>query len=496
MNGDAGELCGLDAVRLAGLLRTRQVSAREVVAAHVAQIERVDGTVNAVVTRTFERAMERAGAADDALVGGVIPGPLHGLPVAHKDLADTAGVRTTYGSPIFADHVPDTDALHVARMRAAGAICLGKTNTPEFGAGSQTFNTLFGATRNPYDLTRTAGGSSGGAAAALAAREIALADGSDMGGSLRNPASFCNVVGLRPSPGRVPAWPVANTWSPLSVVGPMGRTVADTALLLAVLSGPDPRVPLALAGGPAPLTDPARLPGSLSGDLRGLRVAFSADLGGLPVDRQVRDVLAGAPEVFEALGATVLDAEPDLTGADEVFAAERAFAYALGFEALLADHRDRMKDTVVWNIEQGLAQTSADLRRAARLRTALTARMAAFFADVDVLACPVSQVPPFDVDTEWVTQIDGVPMPTYIDWMASACRISVTGSPAMSVPAGFTADGLPVGLQLVGHPRGDWELLRVAHAVEHAVGASGHAPALAFGPAEPATRAAGQTTTR
>ncbi|HEX5494905.1 MAG TPA: amidase, partial [Mycobacteriales bacterium] len=474
MDGDGRDLCGLDAVTLAGLLRTAQVSAREVVAAHIAQVERVDGTVNALVTRTFERALERARAADDALAAGAAPGLLHGLPVAHKDLAETAGVRTTYGSPLFADHVPDADALHVARMRVAGAICLGKTNTPEFGAGSQTFNTLFGATRNPFDPTRTAGGSSGGAAAALAAREVALADGSDMGGSLRNPASFCNVVGLRPSAGLVPSWPVADTWSPLAVVGPMGRTVADTALLLAALSGPDPRVPLALAapaGPPEPLTDPAGLPALLSGDLRGVRVAVSPDLGGLPVDRRVRDALAGAPAVFERLGATVLDTEPDLSGADEVFRVERAFAYALAFETLVADHRDRVKDTVVWNVEQGLAQTSADLRRATRLRTALTARLAGFFADVDVLACPVSQVPPFDVETEWVTEIDGVPMPTYIDWMASACRISVTGCPAVSVPAGFTGDGLPVGLQLVGRPRGDWDLLRVAHAFERAAGA-------------------------
>ena len=474
------ELCGLDAVRLAGLLRRGEVSAREVVAAHIAQVERVDGTVNALVTRTFEQATRQASAADEALAGGVAPGLLHGLPVAHKDLADTAGIRTTYGSPIFAEHVPDTDALHVARIRAAGAICLGKTNTPEFGAGSQTFNTVFGATANPYDPTLTPGGSGGGAAAALAAREVALADGSDMGGSLRNPASFCNVVGLRPSPGRVPTTPSADVWSPLSVVGPMGRTVADTALLFLAMAGPDPRVALALDGpaGPA-CDDPTRITGLLDGDLHGVRVAFSPDLGGLPVDRRVRRALAGVPELFAALGATVVDAQPDLTGADEVFATERAFAYALAYGPLLARHRDRMKDTVVWNTEQGLAQTSADLRRATRLRTALTARMAEFFADVDVLACPTVQVPPFDLSTEWVHEIDGVPMSTYIDWMASVCRISATGSPAMSVPVAFTPEGLPVGLQLVGRPREDWALLRVAHAVEQAAGVSDRPPAIA-----------------
>lgn len=470
------ELCSLDAVPLAELLRAGEASAREVVAAHVDRVERVDGPVNAIVTRTFERALEQAAAADAALARGEPQGLLHGLPVAHKDLAETAGVRTTYGSPIFAEHVPDADALHVARMRAAGAISLGKTNTPEFGAGSQTFNPVFGATRNPYDLTRTPGGSSGGAAAALATRQIALADGSDVGGSLRNPASFCNVVGFRPSPGRAPTWPVANAWSPLSVIGPMGRTVADVALLLHVLAGAEAAVPLALDGDLPVLDHPGQVPGLLAGDLRGVRVAWSADLGGLPVESAVRDVLAGARPVLEELGAVVVDAEPDLTGADDLFRAERAFGYALGYGDLLDRHRDQMKDTVVWNIEQGLAQTAADLRAAARLRGALADRMTAFFADVDVLACPVSQVQPFDVRTEWVTEIEGVPMPTYIDWMKTACRISVTGLPALSVPAGFTPDGMPVGLQLVGRRRADWDLLRVAYAFEQATGHGRRAP--------------------
>ena len=267
------DLCATDAVTLAGLLRRREVSAREVTAAHVERIEGVDGAVNAIVTRTFDAALDQAARADEALARGAEPGLLHGLPVAHKDLLDTAGVRTTYGSPLFADHVPDRDELIVQRMAAAGAISLGKTNTPEFGAGSHTVNPVFGATRNPYDLSRSAGGSSGGAAAALAARMICLADGSDLGGSLRNPASFCNVVGLRPSPGRVPAWPVADVADVLGVDGPMARTVADVALLLAVLSGPDPRVPLALDAPPPACTarpdrgsagpGPARRPGGL-----------------------------------------------------------------------------------------------------------------------------------------------------------------------------------------------------------------------------------------
>src|SRR5216683_7883204 len=257
------DLCGSDAVAIAGLLRSRDVSAREVVAAHIKRIEEVDPVVNAVITRTFDRALDKAAAADEALARGEQPGLLHGIPVAHKDLVETAGVRTTFGSPLFADHVPDRDALIVSRMSGAGAISLGKTNTPEFGAGSHTVNPVFGPTRNPYDPSRSAGGSSGGAAAALAARMISLADGSDLGGSLRNPAGFCNVVGLRPSPGRVPSWPLTDVADVLGVEGPMGRTVADVALLLAAISGPDRRVPLALDAPPPVLAEPARVTGLL-----------------------------------------------------------------------------------------------------------------------------------------------------------------------------------------------------------------------------------------
>jgi amidase len=467
-------VCDLSAVELAERLRRRELSAREVVEAHIARVEAVDGVINALVTRTFDQARERAAAADEQLVRSGPAGLLHGLPVAHKDLAETKGVRTTYGSPVFSEHVPDFDALHVARMAAAGAVSLGKTNTPELGAGSQTFNAVFGATRNPYDPSRTPGGSSGGAAAALASGQVALADGSDMGGSLRNPASFCNVVGLRPSPGRVPAWPAADVWSPMSVNGPMGRTVADVALLLAVMSGPDDRVPLSLDAPPPALAGPGDVRRVLDRDVRGLRIAWSADLGGLPVDPRVRAVLAGARRALEDLGCEVVDAEPDFHGADEAFRTWRAFSYATGYESLLERHRDQLKDTVVWNIEAGLQLTSADLRRAARLRTRVAARFADFLGDpgsgFEVLACPVSQVPPFDVDLEWVREIDGVPMQTYLDWMTSACRISITGLPAVSVPAGFTDEGLPVGLQLVGRPRGDWPLLQVAHAFEQATG--------------------------
>ena len=467
-----------DALTLAVLIRDRQVSAREVIAAHIRRIEDVDPVVNAVVTRTFGQALAKAAAADDALARGEPPGLLHGLPVAHKDLVDTAGVRTTYGSPLFADHVPDTDGLIVSRMSAAGAISLGKTNTPEFGAGSHTVNRVFGATRNPYDPGRSAGGSSGGAAAALAARMVALADGSDLGGSLRNPASFCNVVGLRPSPGRVPSWPVSDVADWMGVDGPMGRTVADVALLLAVISGPDPRVPLALDAAPPALSDPAQVTGLLERDLRGVRVAWSADLG-LPVDPAVRAVLAPARQVLADLGCEVVDATPDLTGADEGFRTWRALRYATAFGPLLAEHPDGLGPNVAWNVQRGLELTAADLSRATTLLAALAGRVSAFFETVDVLACPATQVAAFDVGLDWVHEIDGVPQNTYLDWMASAYLISATGLPAISVPAGFTPAGLPAGLQLVGRRRADWPLLAVAHAFESATQYGRTAPAVA-----------------
>jgi amidase len=469
------DLCGSDAVALATLIRSREVSAREVVAAHIKRIEEVDPVVNAVVTRTFDQALAKAATADDALSRGERPGLLHGLPVAHKDLVETAGVRTTFGSPLFAEHVPDRDALIVSRMACAGAISLGKTNTPEFGAGSHTVNQVFGATRNPYDPSRSSGGSSGGAAAALAARMLALADGSDLGGSLRNPASFCNVVGLRPSPGRVPSWPVSDVADWLGVEGPMGRTVADVALLLAAISGPDPRVPLALDA-PAPaLSEPTRIIDLLTRDMRGVRVAWSADLG-LPVDPAVLAVLSPARQVLTEMGCEVIDATPDLAGADEGFRIWRAQRYATAFGPLLAKHPDQVGPNVAWNVRRGLELATADLSRATQLLAALADRVSAFFETVDVLACPVSQVAPFDIGLDWVHEIGGVPLHTYLDWMASAYLISATGLPAISVPAGFTPEGLPVGLQLVGRRREDWPLLAVARAFESATGYGRTAP--------------------
>ncbi|WP_328808467.1 amidase [Nonomuraea montanisoli] len=442
----------LTAAEMARLVRTRQVSAVELLQVCLDRIEQVNPRVNAVVTLAAEQAMDAAKAADAAEPAG----PLHGVPVAHKDLVDTAGIRTTYGSPQYARHVPDADDLIVRRLRRAGAISVGKTNTPEFGTGSHTVNEVFGATRNPYDLSRSAGGSSGGAAAALATGMVPLADGSDMGGSLRNPASFCNVVGLRPTPGRVPDPSDTAAWYTLSVQGPMARTVGDVTLMMSAIAGFDPRSPFAVTEDFAP--DPEE-------GVAGLRVAWSPDLGGLPVDPATAAVTAGAPAVFERLGARVEQVDLDLSDAEDAFRVYRAWYYALAFGDLAG-----LGPNTRWNVERGREVTGADLARAERLRSGLYQRMAAFFDTCDVLIAPVSQVPPFPVEQPYVMEIDGVPMPDYLAWMRSAYWISVLHAPAASVPAGFTADGLPVGVQIVGRPFADARVLRVAAAFESATG--------------------------
>ena len=458
------DLCFLTATDLARRIRRRELSVTDVVRAHLAQIERVNASVNAIVTLTAERALAEAADKDAALSRGVAPGPLFGLPIAHKDLLATRGIRTTYGSPIYQDHVPDVDAIVVERVRAAGAVTIGKTNTPEFGAGSQTFNPVFGRTVNPYDVTKTCGGSSGGAAVALACGMVPIADGSDLGGSLRNPASFCNVVGLRPSLGRVPVWPAESAWLGLSVQGPMARTVEDVALLLSVIAGPDPRAPHAVA------ESGERFRAALDRDVRGVRVAWSADLGGLPIDRRVATVLRAQRATFTALGCAVEDAEPDLHDAREIFQAWRAWSFSLKYGPLLAEHRHEMKDTVVWNIEQGLKLTGPELAAAEAKRTELYHRMRVFMERYEFLVLPVTQVPPFDVTQPYVTEINGEPLSTYIDWMRACSDITVTGHPAISVPCGFTDEGLPVGLQIVGRFRDEWGVLQLAHAFEQATG--------------------------
>ena len=445
-------------------VHAREISARELLDLHLARIAERNPSLNAIVSLDEERARGGAAAADEALAAGGEVGPLHGLPFAFKDTHDVAGWRTTYGSPLFADHVPEVDDLVVERIRRAGAVVIGKTNVPEFAAGSHTFNTVFGTTLNPLDPTRSAGGSSGGAACALASGMVPLAEGSDMGGSLRNPASFCGVVGLRPSLGRVPLWPSDNQWETTAVTGPLARNVGDLALLLSVLAGPDPRAPQALGDPGARFAPP--LEGGL-GAIDGLRVALSVDLGGVfEVNDEVATVVASAGPALEAAGARVVDAAPTLPEADDTFRTLRAWHFQAGFGALLAEHPDAFKASLADNIRAGESLSGADVARAYRSRTALSERMREFFVDHDVLVLPTSQVAPFPADQEYPSEINGHPMSTYLDWMRSAYLISVTGCPAISVPFGWTAAGLPVGIQVVAAHGRDRFLLEVAAALE------------------------------
>ena len=454
------------------LLDSGKVSSRELLAAHLRRIEEVNPELNAIVTLTPEIAHQRALAADDAQAKGESLGLLHGLPIAHKDITDTAGVLTTMGSPIYKDRVPEKDDLIVERIRNAGAIMVGKTNTPEFGAGSQTFNEVFGVTSNPYDTSKTCGGSSGGAAVALAARMLPIADGSDLGGSLRNPASFCNVVGFRPSGGRVPTVPSSNLWMPMATKGPMARTVSDISLFMQAIAGPHQLAPS------SNIESPDIFSGSLERNFEGTTVAWSPDLGGLPVDPAVRTALASVPDRLSNLGCEVVEKWPDLSDAPEIFQTLRAEIFAHSYASLLKTHRDQLKATVIWNAEKGLAMSMKDHGEACFKQAQMFAELQHFMADIDFLACPVTQVPPFSKEIEYPKEIEGIRFDTYIDWMRSCSDITTTTHPAISVPAGFNPEGLPEGLQIVGKSRDDRSVLELAYAFEQATGIGQRRPPL------------------
>jgi amidase len=463
-----------DARLLAEQMAAGSLSAREVMTAFLQRIETCNPVVNAICTLLpAEQALALADEADRQRRAGSAMGPLHGLPIAVKDLSPTRGMRTTMGSPIFADNIPDEDSLLVQRLRAAGALVIGKTNTPEFGTGSHTFNPLFGITRNPYDTDKSAGGSSGGAAAALACGMLPLADGSDMGGSLRNPAAFCNVVGFRPSMGRVPHWPNAMAWqSRLGVEGSMARNVEDCALLLSVLAGPDERDPLSIQ------ESPAQFQQNLEYDFSGARIGWTPDLGILPVAREVAEVCAATLPHWRDCGFEIDEACPNLDGAMDCFKVLRASFYAQFGGPLLATHRELMKDTVIENIEAGLQLAGTDITAADARRTQLYQQVLRFFDHHDFLLLPSTQVSPFPVEREWVTEIEGQAMSSYLDWMSICCIITLFGLPAISVPCGFTPDGMPVGIQVVGKPRADLQVLRAAHALEQATGCGRRRPPL------------------
>ena len=458
------DLVNLSAVEMVRLIGVKDITAKELMEAHLLQIERINPKVNAIVTLLPDLAIEKAEETDLAIARGEDVGILQGLPVAHKDLVPTKGIRTTFGSPIYEHNVPDHNALIVDRIQQAGAITIGKTNTPEFGAGSQTYNEVFGETLNPYDVSKTCGGSSGGAAVALATRMLPIADGSDTGGSLRNPANFCNVIGFRPSPGRVPNFPSKTGWGPISVSGPMARNVSDCALFLSAIAGPDSRVPISI-------TEPgSKFLQSLERDFSGTSIAWSEDLGGLPIDPRTSQVINSQRSVFSDLGCIIDDSEPDFRDANEVFLIWRGWGREITSGDLLRNNRAQLKETMIWDIEQGVNLTGPEVGWAESRRMELFQRMHEFMEKHEFLICPVSQRPPFDVKQRWVTEINGEKMENFIAWMKSCYYITATGHPAVSVPCGFTDEGLPVGIQIVGRYRDDFGVLQLAKAFEDATG--------------------------
>ena len=460
------DLMRLTARQALALLERREVSPLELIDAALARIESVDGKVNALPIRCPERARDAA----RRLMAEPSPddrrGWLGGLPLAIKDSMDVAGVRSTYGSPIYADHLPERSDLQVEALERKGGIVLARSNVPEFAAGANTFNTVFGKTRNPWNTAMSCGGSSGGAAVALATGEVWLANGSDLGGSLRIPASFCSVVGLRPSPGLVPQGPAKNVYDGLSVSGPMARTVGDLALMLDAMATFDPRDPLSAAPPAEPFLDavlaaPPRLR---------LRVGFSRDLGFLPVETEVAELAAAATRRFAERGAAVEEVGPDFSGASEIFQTLRALRFVANYAPLLAQHRARIKPDVVWNVEKGLALDGAAVGKAMRERARLHERVVGFFAEYDLLATPAVIVPPFDIEQRYVAEVAGRRFDNYVDWLAMSYAVTLVGCPALSLPCGFTRAGLPVGLQLVGRPRGEAALLAAAAGLEEQLG--------------------------
>jgi len=459
---------------LAALIRRREVSTREVMRAHLEQIDRINPRLNAIVSKLPDEAcLALADEADTRLARGEVIGPLHGLPIAFKDNQPVKGFPWTRGSRIFAHDVPLGESVFVSRMRAAGVVPIGKTNIPEFAMGSHTYNALFGPTLNPYDLTKSAGGSSGGAAAALATGMLPIADGNDLGGSLRNPANFNNIVALRPTVGLVPTAPDPFPGIGFNVNGPLARSVSDVAFLMSVMAGPDPRDPSCIPSEPSVFTQP------LDRDFRETRIAWCIDLGGLPVDRRVRHVLEQHRATFASLGCIVEDACPDLSGADEVFLTIRAWRAAGILGPLLAEHRLLMKPEAIAEIERGLTITRDALEQALSRHRNLVERVRQFQESFPFIVCAVNQVPPFDASLDWPKSIDGVTMNSYTDWMKSAYWISTTLCPAISVPAGFTDDGLPVGIHIVGRYNDDFGVLQIAHAFEQATRVAQRRPALA-----------------
>ncbi|MBH0238947.1 amidase [Methylobrevis albus] len=459
------------ATDLAGLVARGEISAVEVMRAFLARIEELNPQLNAIVSLLPESAaLALAEAADRARAAGEPLGPLHGLPTAVKDLNHVKGFRTSFGSPVH-DHDPvaTRDAAMVAKLRDAGALIIGKTNTPSYGVGTLTFNDVFGITRNPWDLGRHGGGSSGGAAA-IAAGLLPIADGSDSGGSIRYPASFCNIVGLRTTPGRVPADGFADAWSPHLVLGPMGRSSEDAGLLLSAMAGPTSLGPIAID------EDPARFRRLAEVDLGRVRIAWSANADGLPISPEIRDAYAGARRVLESLGCTIDDVELDLSTADRAWEAVEMFGFYIDAPEAAWANPDKLRPDYLRNIRQGRETPADELAFGIRERTAIFERTARLLQDYDVFVTPATPVSAPPAEVEWVAEIDGTVLDRYFKWQRLACRVTMTSHPVLVTPGGFTGTGLPFGLQMVGPVRGEHKLLSLGHAIETATGWVGQRP--------------------
>ncbi len=454
------ELCDLTAVELRRLIGAKTISPVELLESCLRRIEAVNPVLNAITATCIDRARTEARAAEAAVMRGDRLGSLHGLPVGIKDLNETEGLRTTWGSPLYADYVPAKDERMVAAVRAAGAIVVGKTNVPEFGAGANTNNPVYGATGNPFDPARICGGSSGGSAVALATAMLPICTGSDTGGSLRIPAAFCGVVGFRPSPGLVPSEKRALGWTPISVQGPMGRNVADTMLLLSAQVSGDSRDPFAHDVNAADFAAPRPV------DLAGLRVAISEDMGGMPLDDSLRATFRERIALIEGCFKTAERRDPDMAGADEAFDVVRATSFLAQHGERYAKSRDKLGPNLIANYEQGAKMTLADAARAHMLQTRIYRAFQTFFDDVDILICPTVSVPPFPVAQRYATEVGGKTMANYYHWLAPTYWLTLTGHPCISIPCGLEPSGTPFALQICGPARADRFVLDVAHALE------------------------------
>ena len=464
------ELIKMTACQVVDLLKRRQVSPVELVKVAAERMNTVEPHINAVPIRCIERAMNRACAIQNRKPSDMPPHYLYGLPVLVKDLTEVKGIRTTFGSPIFAHHIPDYSNYLVETLEQNGAVVIGKTNTPEFGAGANTFNEVFGVTRNPWDTGKTCGGSSGGSAAALAAGEAWLATGNDLAGSVRIPASFCSVVGFRPSPGRIACGPNPILFDSLGSEGVMGRTVADVALMLDAQAGFHVGDPLSLAKPDKPFSCAVQNPATPK------KIGYSPDLGIAPVDQEIRQICTQAVESWQSLGVNVTDDCPDFGHAEFIFQTLRAELIACRIGHLLETHRSLLKPEIIWNIEKGFGLTVAEIAKAQRLRAELYYSVIRFFERCDLLVTPTVMVPPFDTSIRYIEKIGEITFNTYIDWLALTYAITLTACPSISLPCGFTTAGLPVGIQLVGPPRADAEVLAAAAVFEKFHGFHGRVP--------------------